>query len=62
MIINKRPNLQNRYCFATKLGEYLLTGKPVIISDVGEAKNYLKDGESAYIVDSGQPNLIAKKI
>lgn len=36
-IIYKNENIQNKYCFATKLGEYLLSGNPVITTDVGEA-------------------------
>lgn len=41
--------------FPTKLGEYLATGNPVCVTDIGEISNYLKDGESAYIA---QPNSI----
>jgi len=52
-IINKYDTQQNRYCFSTKLGEYLAAGKPVIITNVGEATNWLKDGENALIVDAG---------
>lgn len=49
-IINKLDNLQNQYCFATKLGEYLLSGNPVLMTDIGEATLYLTNQESAYIV------------
>ncbi|WP_299319557.1 glycosyltransferase family 4 protein [uncultured Maribacter sp.] len=62
MIINKLDNQQNKYCFATKLGDYLLAEKPVITTDIGESTNYLKDGESAYIVESGNIAILAKKI
>jgi glycosyltransferase involved in cell wall biosynthesis len=62
MIVNKLINLQNTYCFATKLGEYLLTGKPVITTNVGEAMVYLEDGESAYVVQPGDVQLLADKI
>lgn len=51
MIINKHDNLQNRYCFATKLGEYLLSARPVITSKIGEAVNYLIDRENAFLYD-----------
>ncbi len=47
-----RPdNLQNRYGFPTKLGEYLLTSNPVVITRVGDIPLFLKDGESAYMSD-----------
>lgn len=36
--------------FPTKLGEYLATGIPVIVTKTGEIGEYLKDKESAYLV------------
>ena len=62
VVINKHPNPQNLYGFSTKLGEYLAAGKPVIITNVGEAMNWLKDGESAYIVEPNDTDLLAKAI
>ncbi len=62
VIINKYPNQQNAYCFSTKLGEYLAAGKPVIITKVGEAINWLKGGESAYIIDPNDTDLLAQTI
>jgi glycosyltransferase involved in cell wall biosynthesis len=62
VIINKYLNQQNTYCFSTKLGEYLAAGKPVIITNVGEAMNWLKDGESAYIIEPNDTDLLAKAI
>ena len=49
VILNKYRTQQNYYCFSTKLGEYLAAGKPIIITDVGEAMNWLKDGETAMV-------------
>lgn len=51
MIIYKYDTLQNKYCFSTKLGEYLAFAKPVIITNVGEATYYMKDKENAFIAD-----------
>lgn len=62
VVINKHPNQQNLYGFSTKLGEYLAAGKPVVISEVGEAMNWLKDGESAYIVKPDDTDILAKTI
>lgn len=61
MIINKYKTQQNKYCFSTKLGEYLAFAKPVIITNVGEAMNYLND-DNAYIVETGNPEKIAEKL
>lgn len=52
-IIYKNDNIQNRYCFATKLGEYLLSGNPVITTNIGEAMNFLENGKNAFIVEQG---------
>lgn len=62
VIINKYKTQQNEYCFSTKLGEYLSAGKPVIITKVGEAMNWLTDGESAYLVEPENALLLAEKI
>lgn len=62
VIINKYMTQQNKYCFSTKLAEYLAAGKPVIITKVGEAINWLKDNESAYIVEPENTHCLAEKI
>lgn len=47
-----RPNsLQAKHGFPTKLGEYLLTENPVVITDVGDMHLFLKNGESALIAE-----------
>ena len=61
-IINKYDTQQNRYCFSTKLSEYLSFSRPVITTTVGEANNYLKDGVNAFIVEPHRPDLISEKI
>lgn len=57
-IINKADNQQNKYCFSTKLGEYLAFAKPIIITNVGEAMYYLNEN-NAYIVE---PNCIEQMV
>ena len=37
--------------FPTKLGEYLASGKPVIVTNVGEISEYLTDRQNAYIIE-----------
>ena len=51
VIINKYKTQQNQYCFSTKLGEYLAAAKPVIITNVVEAMNWLENLNSAYIIE-----------
>lgn len=62
VILNKYPTEQNHYGFSTKLGEYLAAGKPIIITRVGEAMNWLSDGINAYIIDSNNTSLLANAI
>lgn len=62
VIINKYPTLQNKFCFATKTGEFLIFKRPIIMTKVGEAMNFLKDNDNAYIIEPNDPTLIAEKI
>lgn len=62
VIINKYDTQQNRYCFSTKLGEYLAASKPVIITNIGEAMNWMTDGKDAYVVKAGDTEALANKI
>jgi len=48
--------------FPTKLGEYLATGKPVIITSVGEICHFLKDGYNAFIAEPGNVKIFSEKI
>lgn len=62
VIINKNSTRQNNYCFSTKLGEYLAAAKPVVITNVGEAMNWLENGKSAYIVETEDTEALANAI
>lgn len=58
-----RPdNLQAQGGFPTKLGEYLSTGNPVVITDVGEISNYLQDRVSAFIAPPNNPKIFGEKL
>jgi len=58
LLINKPANFQNRYNFPTKLGDYLLSGAPVIVGAEGiEVNNFLTDNENSRIVP---PNDVAR--
>lgn len=62
VIINKHITQQNKYCFSTKIGEYMAAGKPLVITRFGEAVNWLKDGETAYVVEPGETEQLAETI
>ena len=58
-----RPdNKQAKYGFPTKLGEYLLTANPVVVTSVGDIPLFLEDGKSALIAPPGNPELFAEKL
>jgi glycosyltransferase involved in cell wall biosynthesis len=61
-IVNKLDTVQNRFCFATKLADYLSHGVPVITTTVGESRHFLHDGRNAYVVEPGRPELLAEKV
>lgn len=53
MCVLARPNsLQSQCGFPTKLGEYLLTGNPVVVTNVGDIPLFLEDKVSALIASS----------
>lgn len=63
LLVLARPNnKQAEGGFPTKLGEYLLTGVPVVLTDVGDVSKYLIDRFSAYIASSNDPIIFSQKI
>ena len=45
-----------------KVGEYLCTANPVVVTGLGEINKYLKDGESAFLSQPDSPEAFAAKI
>lgn len=63
LLVLVRPNsLQTRFGFSTKLSDYLSTGVPVLISETGDAKNYITDKVNGFVITDISPNGIAVKI
>lgn len=48
--------------FPNKLGEYLISGKPVVTCAAGEAGKILQDGDNAIVTPVSTPSAFAKKI
>lgn len=58
-----RPdNEQAKYGFPTKLGEYLCTGNPVVVTRVGELPNYIEDRKSCIFAKPQDENDFAEKL
>ena len=45
--------------FPSKIADYLLSGRPVVSSRVGEVAELLRDGESAFLADPKDPDGLA---
>ena len=58
-----RPkSLQAKGGFPSKLGEYLSTGNPVIVTKVGEIPKYLTDCENAFLSEPDSAKAFAEKL
>ena len=58
-----RPdNLQAKFGFATKIGEYLLSERPVVVTRVGDFPLFLRDGESALLANPSAAEDFAVKL
>lgn len=62
LALDRPNNLQAKYGFPTKLGEYLLTGNPVVVTRVGDIPLFLNDMESALIAEPENPHAFADKL
>lgn len=63
LVISNRPrSLQDYYGFSTKLGEYLASGTAIITTNWGEAMNWLKNGENAYVIEPDDTDALANAI
>ena len=48
--------------FPTKLGEYLATGKPVIVTDTGDISEYLTNNQNSYLVPADNNAIFAETL
>lgn len=62
LVLARPKNLQAEHGFPTKLGEYLLTENPVVITRTGTIDEFLEDMVSALLCEPSNVNEIASKI
>ena len=62
LVLAKPTSDQADTCFPTKLGEYLATGNPIVVTRTGEIPLYLKDGENAYIAEPDSVESFTNKL
>jgi len=60
--LDRPDGLRAKAGFPTKLGEYLLSGNPVVITGVGDIPLFLQDGESALIARPDDQSSFAEKL
>lgn len=51
-----------RLAFPTRLVEFLKLGRPVWISDVGDARRYLRDGEEVFLLSPNDSGAVAEHL
>ena len=63
LLILPRPlRPQTKYGFSTKLSEYLLSGVPVLLTDVSDNSLYIKDNYNGFMVEPGSLSSMSEKI
>ena len=56
LLLSKPANEQNSGNFPIKIGEYLATGIPVVVTKVGEINNFITDGLNGFLADPDSVN------
>ena len=62
LALDRPDNVQAKYGFPTKLGEYLLTENPVVVTRVGDIPLFLTDGVNALLAEPETPEAFAEKL
>ncbi len=62
LVLPRPDSIQAQNGFPTKLGEYLATGIPVVVTSVGEIPDYLTDGKDAFIAIPGDIESLSDKL
>ena len=62
LVLARPDNLQAKYGFPTKLGEYLMTANPVVVTKTSDIPLFLEDRVSALLAEPGNCVEISNKI
>ena len=63
LVISNRPkSQQDYYGFSTKVGEYLASGTPLVMTNWGESVNWLENGKTAIITEPEDTESLANAI
>lgn len=63
LLVLPRPfTMQNHYGFSTKLADYLMSGVPVLVTDVSDNSLYIQDGVNGFIIKPGDIFAMTEKL
>jgi len=62
LALSRPYSIQSEGGFPTKLGEYLATGNPVVVTAVGEIGRFLKDNYNAFVAKPGDIKSFSEKL
>ena len=63
ILVTSQPNTKRAEGgFPTKMGEYMMSHTPMIVTDVGEIHLYVQDGNTTYMVAPENPEAYAEKL
>jgi len=62
LVLPRPDSLQAQHGFPTKLGEYLATGNPTLVTSVGEIPHYLTDNKDCYMAAPGDLQSLKEKL
>lgn len=62
LVLPRRAGAFSQAGLPTKVAEYLASGRPVVVTTVGDLPRYLRDGVDAYLVAPGDPGLFAARL
>lgn len=60
LIVNRDDSPYAHYGFPTKLGEYLATGRPTVVTRVGDIPQYFEDGNQLRVINPGDPKALSE--
>ena len=62
LALSRPPSMVADAGFPSKLTEYLATGKPVVVTKVGEIPDFLIDGQHAFLSKAGSVEAFSEKL
>ena len=62
LVLDRPDNVQAKYGFPTKLGEYLLSENPVVVTSVGDIPFFLSDGDNALMAEPQNAESFSSKL